>query len=402
MGTNLWLILLSLIFILSFIFNQLQRKYQISSVILLLLLGIFLKLFVGVSGLNISLPDETLKVFGTLGLLVIVLEAVMDTEVNRRNIKFLGSSFFFASVVVIASMLAIALLFKQVYGLSVVQGLIYATPLAIVSSAIVIPSVSAVDGRLKDFLVMESVFSDIVGVLAFNFLVSVELNSLVSVSTFLFEIVLMIIISVVTTFFLSILMSQEKTKNIQIVVLAMLILIYAVTEIFHLSALLLILIFGLSLRNLPRLIIDKYRDNKLMGYLQEDMINSNLHSMQELIDELGFIIRSIFFVLLGYSLNLVELINIKVILMGLTIIFSLYCLRYLLLHVMTRNKYERLVAVSMAPRGLITVLLFFQIPSKFIYPEFDNSITFIIIIFSGIIMSAGLMFAKKYKEKPVV
>lgn len=392
MSTNIWLILLSSILIISFIFNHLQRKYQISAVILLLLTGVVLQLAVEHLTLQITLPAETLKVFGTLGLLVIVLEAVMDMEVTGRNLKLYSKAFIFATLIVAASMAIIAWAFMRSYHLSLIQALIYATPLAIVSSAIVIPSVSNLNGKLKDFLILESVFSDIIGVLAFNFLATVELAKLASVSLFALQFVVMIIISLVTTIILGILMSKEKSKNIHVMILATLILIYAATKIFHLSALILILIFGITLRNLSSITAKGYM-TKLHGWFNHEKIKHNMHSMHEFIDELGFIIRTIFFVLLGYSIDLQALMDLHVVLNGIMIAIAIYAIRSVILHWVLPSK-DMLIATTMGPRGLITVLLFFQIPTQFKYEYFNGGVTFIVVILSGIIMSGGLILAK--------
>lgn len=392
MTTNLWLALLSLILIASFIFNYIQRKFQISAVIMLLLSGVILQITVKHFNLDIILPDETLKVFGTLGLLIIVLEAVMDMEVTQNNIKLFTQALVFASLIVFASMAMIAWALMRAYHLDIVKALIYATPLSIVSSAIVIPSLSNMQGKLKDFLILESVFSDIIGVLAFNFLATAELTKLSSIGLFVFDFILMIVISMITTLVLGLLMSREKSKNIHVAILAILILIYALTKIFHLSALLLILIFGISLRNLPRITANNYAKS-LHKYLDHGKIKQNLHSMQEFIDEFGFIIRSIFFILLGYSINLSALIDFHVLLNGMMIAVSIYAIRWLLLHWILKPN-EILIATTMAPRGLITVLLFFQIPQQLQYEYFNGGVTFMVVILSGVIMSGGLIVSK--------
>lgn len=393
MSTNLWLILLSSILIISFIFNHIQRKYQISAVILLLLTGVVLQLGVKYFALSITLPDEALKVFGTLGLLVIVLEAVMDMEVTQNNSKLFIRAMIFASLIVFASIGLISFAFMRSYNITMIQALIYATPLAIVSSAIVIPTVSNLNGQLKDFLVLESVFSDIIGVLAFNFIATVEFTKLSSISMFIADFMLMIVISVVTTIILGIMMSKEKSKNIHVMILAVLILIYAATKVFHLSALLLILIFGISLRNLSRITAHNYGKH-LLNYFDHNKIKQNIHSMQEFIEELGFIIRSIFFILLGYSINLQSLLSMNVLLNGIMIAIAIYAVRFVFLQWIIPTR-ELLVATTMAPRGLITVLLFFQIPEPLQYANFNGAITFIVVIISGIIMSGGLIIAHK-------
>lgn len=48
--------------------------------------------------------------------------------------------------------------------------LIYSIPLSIVSTAIVIPSISHLEEAKKEFLIYETSFSDIIGIMAFNYI----------------------------------------------------------------------------------------------------------------------------------------------------------------------------------------------------------------------------------------
>ena len=72
---------------------------QISSVILLLLSGVVLQFVLP----TLSMPDAYLKVFRTLGLLIIVLEAVVDLEVHRGNYKTLLLALVISIIIVVLS-----------------------------------------------------------------------------------------------------------------------------------------------------------------------------------------------------------------------------------------------------------------------------------------------------------
>ena len=162
MTTENWLMIFSGILIVSFIFNQIQQKVKISSVILLILLGTITQLILKHLDINVILPDQALKVFGTLGLLIIVLEAVMDMKITPQNAKVLKKAFLFATLLVFANVALISWGFVRTYGLELKNALIYAVPLSIVSSAIAIPSLQSVASELSEFLVLESIFSDII------------------------------------------------------------------------------------------------------------------------------------------------------------------------------------------------------------------------------------------------
>ncbi|RTL10644.1 MAG: hypothetical protein EKK54_10080 [Neisseriaceae bacterium] len=392
MNTYLFLIVFCLILIASFFFNYIQKKLQISSVILLLLSGVVLQFVLP----TLSMPDAYLKVFGTLGLLIIVLEAVVDLEVHRGNYKTLLLALVISIIIVVLSSGLIASAFMLAYNLSLHSAVIYAIPLSIVSSAIVIPSLSNLEGVTKEFLVLESIFSDIVGVLLFNFLISSNQIDLINISKFSMNFVFMMVLSLLTTIVLGIALSRDKVKNLHILILAVLILIYSVAKWFHLSALLLILIFGVFLRNLPMILNTRLGTKCFAKHLNHLTIHKNLHSMQDLIEDLGFIVRSIFFVLLGYSIKLSGLMSLKVILLGLMIVLAIYAVRWVVVH--RTLKSDVLLATTMAPRGLITVLLFFQIPDELQSQLFDEGITFFVVIISTLIMSGGL-FYRNYTKR---
>lgn len=392
MNTYLFLIVFCLILIGSFFFNYLQKKLHISAVILLLLSGVILQLALP----TLSISDAYLKIFGTLGLLIIVLEAVVDLEVHGHNYKMFLMALCVSIVIVVLTSALIAWGFMLAYNLSLHAAVIYAIPLSIVSSAIVIPSLSNLEGVTKEFLILESIFSDIIGVLLFNFLISSNEIDLVNISKFSINFTFMLIISLITTIVLGIALSRDKIKNLHILILAVLILTYSIAKWFHLSALLLILIFGVFLRNLPMILNTRFGMRCLGNYLNHVTIHKNLHSMRDLIEDLGFIVRSIFFVLLGYSIKLSSLISLKVILLGFMVVVITYAIRWAILH---RSFTSNVVlATTMAPRGLITVLLFFQIPNELQSQLFDEGITFFVVIASTLIMSGGL-FYHRYTKK---
>lgn len=392
MNTYLFLMVFCLILIGSFFFNYLQKKLHISAVILLLLSGVILQLALPM----LSISDAYLKIFGTLGLLIIVLEAVVDLEVHGHNYKMFLMALCVSIVIVVLTSALIAWGFMLAYNLSLHAAVIYAIPLSIVSSAIVIPSLSNLEGVTKEFLILESIFSDIIGVLLFNFLISSNEIDLVNISKFSINFTFMLIISLITTIVLGIALSRDKIKNLHILILAVLILTYSIAKWFHLSALLLILIFGVFLRNLPMILNTRFGMRCLGNYLNHVTIHKNLHSMRDLIEDLGFIVRSIFFVLLGYSIKLSSLISLKVILLGFMVVVITYAIRWAILH---RSFTSNVVlATTMAPRGLITVLLFFQIPNELQSQLFDEGITFFVVIASTLVMSGGL-FYHRYTKK---
>lgn len=399
MTTSSLLLILSIVLIISFFYNYIQRQFNISAVILLLVSGVCLQYIVKSYFGNVELPPSLLPVFGTLGLLIIVLEAVLDMDITRENYRLYIRAAVIATVIVCGSCLVIAFGLMRAYSfLSPIAAIIYALPLSIVSSAIVIPSLKNIDGKFKDLIVLESVFSDIIGILLFNFFIVAEFQKVSSIGMFGMNFILMLVISIATTIVLGVVLSKLQSKNQHVFILAILVFVYTIAKHFHLSSLILILVFGLFLRNLPLVMATKIGVRWFGRFLHPGNIRTNLVKMNEFIDEIGFIIRTFFFILLGYSINLAALGELRVILLGIMISIAIYAIRWVVFLPYSNAK-DRILGITSAPRGLITVLLFFQLPDKYTSKYFDGGVVFFVVIISSLVMSYALLHNKYKKEK---
>ncbi|MEZ4893921.1 MAG: hypothetical protein R2778_13015 [Saprospiraceae bacterium] len=70
--------------ILSYLFSILNRLTRIPSVLLLLGTGILLRYLADSAGLEIEIPDATVEFLGTIGLIMIVLEAGLDLVISKE------------------------------------------------------------------------------------------------------------------------------------------------------------------------------------------------------------------------------------------------------------------------------------------------------------------------------
>ena len=76
------------------------------------------------------------------------------------------------------------------------------------------------------------------------------------------------------------------------------------------------------------------------------------------------IIMTFFFIIFGWSVYLGSLLSFKVIGLGLFLVFVIYLVRLIVLFVF--NGKDIITQLFLAPRGLITILLFFAIPKEFL------------------------------------
>jgi NhaP-type Na+/H+ or K+/H+ antiporter len=116
------------------------------------------------------------------------------------------------------------------------------------------------------------------------------------------------------------------------------------------------------------------------------------HDFHILTLESAFVIRTFFFVLFGATVVLASLTEYDVIFYGLAISVILYVIRFVFLKIFRPEDPSSLLYI--APRGLITILLFFQISSNYpelIHDSFDGGILLVVILVTCIIMTISLI-----------
>ncbi|MCK5443199.1 MAG: cation:proton antiporter, partial [Maribacter sp.] len=158
----------SIIVILSFWFNGVSKKTNIPSVLMLIVLGIILQYVLGYFVPNMPKFDGALELLGIVGLIMIVLEAALELELKKEKLIPILKSMAIALVGLVGSAWVAALiLFQFIPEMTMQSAWLYATPLSILSSAIIIPSVSGLSEAKKEFHIYESTFSDIMGIMMF-------------------------------------------------------------------------------------------------------------------------------------------------------------------------------------------------------------------------------------------
>ena len=101
------------------------------------------------------------------------LEIYLPDPLNANDIKdkigLILKSLVIAAFGLFATTTTIAAIFILSLGMEFHSAVIYAIPLSVISSAIVIPSISNLVDSKKEFLIYESAFSDILGIMFFYF-----------------------------------------------------------------------------------------------------------------------------------------------------------------------------------------------------------------------------------------
>lgn len=381
------LLILSGVVIISYLFNLIAVFLKIPSVILLLTSGILLHLFMG--GEFSKLPETSilLELLGIIGLILIVLEGALDLKLSKEKIPVISRSLFSAGGVLIITSGVIAAILNHFLNMSWSESIIYSVPLGVVSSAIAIPSVAKLPKAKKEFIVYESTFSDILGIMLFNYLVVGNPLSAGSVGQFFIGLFLIIIISSVSSLLLLFMLNYTTAHVKFFLIFSILVTIYSISKFYHLPSLLLILVFGLMINNTELVI-----KGKLKKYLNPEKFKDVLKELKMITAESAFIIRTFFFILFGFSINIYSLLQYDIILIGSLSIATILVIRFLLLKFILRNSI--FPEILIAPRGLITIVLFYSIPHHMRSNSFNDGILFFVIIVSALIMMIGLMLSK--------
>tara|TARA_R100000935_G_scaffold8167_2_gene17119 strand:- start:91 stop:1359 length:1269 start_codon:yes stop_codon:yes gene_type:complete len=386
----------SLIVILSFLFNGLSKKTNIPAVLMLIALGVGLQyLFNYWDAGNVNF-FPVLEVLGIVGLIMIVLEAALELELKREKLVPILKAMGIALIGLLASAWVAALiLYNFIPEMTMQSAWLYATPLSILSSAIIIPSVLGLTVAKREFHIYESTFSDILGIMMFYFLTG-KLNPAEDggIIGFSGNLVLTIVISLVASYGIILIFQRIKSQVKLFLLIGVLLLLYALGKKMHLSSLIIILIFGLVIANMK--LFFKGRLSKFLHYEKAHHIYHELHTITA---ETAFVVRTFFFVIFGLTIAIASLWNVNVAIISLLIIASIYGIRFVLLRIFIGS--DILPQLFIAPRGLITVLLFYAIPVEAQIDSFEPGILLFVIIGTSLIMTLAMIYDKRRSSKAI-
>jgi len=404
MNTLSILFALPLIVIFSYLFDTIARKTKFPAVILLMFTGILIRTVTAASGYNdFEFLENLIPVLGTIGLILIVLEGAFELEISFEKLPLILKGFLAAFFILIANIWLLQWLFGFLFQMETSEAVLYAIPLSIISSAVAIPSASSLLNQEREFVIYESTFSDILGIMIFNYALR-QFDSqepLVGAAPLInlgFQIIGVIIISVLITYMLFRLLQKIDHQVKFFLILALLILVYALGKLFHLPALVTIFIFGIFLGNVKSLL-----PRFLRNYLDLEKTEKGLHEFHVLTAESTFIVRTFFFLFFGFSIQLINFNSLSPLIYGLIIFITMLLFRYLYFTV-TTLKIKPSPIVYMSPRGLISILLFIQLKEvsfiNTIQVPIDERVLLIVILSSMLIMLLGTM--KKQKKEELV
>jgi len=393
MDPNLIVLIFSAVVIAAYAFDILCRKIRLPSVIVLLLAGIAIRQLFDRSGWTLPLLDDILPVLGTIGLVLIVLEGALDLELNHDKKPLVIRTLLASTLGFTVALGAIAVGIHTWFATDWTRAILTACPFAVISSAVAIPSAAALSPQRAEFVVYESSLSDIIGVLVFYSLLSAQGD----ISDFLLGLtvtgVVSLALGVVFTAGLYVLLNRLTGHVKYLPIFFALLLLYAIGKQFHLSPLLLVLAFGLLLNNAFVLNRIRWLKDHESATFPEDLAH-----FKQIVLEGAFFIRTFFFLLLGFSTDLVDFAGTTVWIVSAVIMVLIYATRWPLLRALCPA--DVLPLLWIAPRGLITVVLFLSLPATMRVEHFPTGAVMLVVLATAALLSVGVRTGEAAADAP--
>lgn len=387
---NTIVIVLSIVVLIAYLFDVAAPKTRIPSVLLLMLLGVAIRQ--ASITFHWKAPDFTdqLSVLGSIGLVLIVFEGALELPIQKSDVPMIRKSILMSVLGLCLTAFLTTVILKYSFFAGWHAAAVNAIPLSIISSAVAVPTARMFSKSQSDFIVFESSFSDIFGVLLFNFVTINTVFSLMVGLEFIFQILVSVLLSFVATAILAFLLSRLKHRIRFIPIIAFMMLMYGIAKEFHLPALIMILVMGLALAN-----TEKFIHFQWFQRFKPHRLTMEVKNLERIVFEVTFVVRLSFFLLFGYSIHLAGLTNLDSWLVSFVVVTGLVLIRAITLIFMGMPWFPYLF---IAPRGLITILLFLSIPSSLGIAKMNQNFISQVVVISVLLMMLATLFAPSKKK----
>ena len=210
-----------------------------------------------------------------------------------------------------------------------------------------------------------------------------------------------VFLSLIITYFLARLIQSIDHHVKFFLILALLILVYAVGKSFHFPSLLTIFIFGIFLSNGGRNRDFELLPNFMTKSIDVEKTKKSLDEFHVLTSESTFLVRTFFFLFFGFSITLDSFISPEPYFYAISVLLIMYGARHLYLSFSTFN-FNTTPLVYMSPRGLISILLFLQLGTlddpNLKTNVIDERVLLLVILISMLVMLLGTLKKPEVKE----
>ncbi len=387
MSTGVILIIICSLILLGYLLELTAKKLRIPSVLLLIALGVCLKVIT--SSLGIVTIDfmRVIPTIGTLGLILIVFEGGLELEYKREKKPIIRNAFVLSLLILLLTSLGIAFVFQLFTGATFYTALINAIPYSVISSAIAIPSAKNLSATSREFITFESSFSDIFGIVFFNYALQYSAVTLPVIGSLLTELTIVTALSLLFCSLLLYLLRQITHHVKFVMIIAFMVLLYAIGKELHLSSLILVLIFGLLVRN-----VHLIRHPRIKELFHTDSFRSDFHLLHSITAEGVFLVKTFFFVLFGFIIDLSLLTDPIMLKIGLAVLGVIYLSRLIALPLVVRKVMPELL---FSPRGLISILLYLSLPENMKIPELHTGLLFFVVLSTSLVMVSSAFYRQR-------
>jgi len=171
-------------------------------------------------------------------------------------------------------------------------------------------------------------------------------------------------------------------------VISILIMVYSIGQLFHLSSLIIVLALGLFLNNASQIKLPWFKKYFIYPNLRYD-----IKQLFQLSAESAFLMRTFFFIMFGYTMDIYQLEHWTVLVNGCFILLGMYAIRFLYIKLVSKT--DLMPELVLIPRGLISVLLYYSIPADMKIKSVETGLLFVVILGTSIILSLGLLVTKR-------
>lgn len=385
------LIVVCSLVVIAYLFEIVSKRVQFPSVVLLLTLGACTHLITDALNINIPNLETLLPIFGTLGLILIVLEGGLELDLRMDRKKLIKQSSLVALLGLVIPIPILMICAMSIFGVEWRTAILNIIPFCVLSSAIAIPSVNNFIAKHKEFVIYETSFSDVLGIVVYNFFELNENYNLDTLSVFIMNFVYISILSISASLLLGYLLQRIQMHVKFVLILSILVLLYSIAKILHLPSLLMVLVFGLFLNNAH--LIKEPRFEQIMRPTE---LSKEVDYFEKIVLELTFLVKTFFFLIFGYLIDINSLLDLYSLQWAVGIMVVILGIRWLVLKFYAKefSKY----VFWLAPRGLISILLFLSIPPAHKIEVFHNGLVVQVILISIFVLMFGVMRYKAPKE----
>jgi NhaP-type Na+/H+ or K+/H+ antiporter len=384
MSTGTILIIICSLIIVAYLLELLAKKLRIPAVLLLIGLGVGVKLITEQLGIITFDFMRVIPTLGTLGLILIVFEGGLELEYSRQKNKTIRNALLLSVLILIATALGIALVFQYFTGASFYHCLVNAIPYSVISSAIAIPSAKSMSKEVREFITFESSFSDIFGIVFYNYALLYSSLSFAVLGALFLELSGVIILSLVFCVFLLFLLRSITHQVKFVMLISLMVLLYAIGKELHLSSLILVLIFGLLVRNI-QLIKWEYIQKRYNA----EKFKKDFHLLHSITAEGVFLIKAFFFVIFGFIIDVNLLADSSMLIIAVGTAGVIYLARLVMLPLVLKKVFPELL---FSPRGLISILLYLGLPDSMKIPQLHVGLLFFIVLSTSLVMVSAAFF----------